>query len=198
MDEGVEVGWRWGLAGWGPEGQDPNTQWWGPEISVFPHFRFFLVLGNLHVSFFSLFLFSWIFGGVLVGRDLKCAVVALRLSCESPWRPAGRQGLSHNPRAKTSTFEGPSRPNTTKIPREDPHRERKKGTKMGAGEENKARKFGRSGPAERGLGQGRSGAQGGQREREGEQEVGRGSGAGEGRRRVGRLGCLQGGTSTGP
>ena len=63
---GWRVGWRWGPAGWGPEGQDPNTQWWGPEISVFPHFRFFLVLGNLHVSFFLslcvLVDFWWCFG----------------------------------------------------------------------------------------------------------------------------------------
>ena len=42
---------------------------------------------------------------------------------------------------KTRTLKGPGASNTTKIPRQDPHRERKR-TKMGTGEGKKARNFG--------------------------------------------------------
>ena len=65
--------------------------------------------------------------------------------------------------------------------------------------ERKTKRESLGGPAQQNGVRGKGGpGHKGVREREGEQEVGRGSGAGEGRRRVGRLGCLQGGTSTGP
>ena len=50
-------------------------------------------------------------------------------------------GVSHDsPRAQTCTFEGPGASNTTKIPREDPQREKK--NENGGGRGKKARNFG--------------------------------------------------------
>ena len=62
-------GWRpewWGAEGWGPKR-------WCPRVGC-PKFRAFFFLLPLHFySFFlSLGIFSWNFGGVLVGWDLKC------------------------------------------------------------------------------------------------------------------------------
>ena len=55
--------------------------------------------------------------------------------------PARAAAVSHDsPRVQTCTFEGPGASNTTKIPREDPQRERKR-TKMGAGEGKKKREI---------------------------------------------------------
>ena len=67
-------------------------------------------------------------------------------------------GVSHDsPRAQTCTFEGPGASNTTKIPREDPQRERK--SENGGGRGNKKRES-LGGPAEVGPGGGWSGGGG--------------------------------------
>ena len=66
---------------------------------------FFLSLGIFSCLFFSLRVssrvffplsgvFSWNFGGVLVGRDLNVLVFAFRFLCGSPQRPAGRRGFT--------------------------------------------------------------------------------------------------------
>ena len=89
--------------GWGPEGWEPKPpkgggapkgggpEGWGARrvggqnfalFSLSRHnFHFFFSLsGCLLVSFFlSLGVFSWNFGGVLVGRDLKCACFRLQV-----------------------------------------------------------------------------------------------------------------------
>ena len=77
-------------------------------------------------------------------------------SCRvKPW-PLGPPGFHTTARElQTCTFEGAS--NTTKIPREDPQREKKKKAKMVAGEGKKAQNFGRSG----GRGSGAGGSRGG-------------------------------------
>ena len=57
---------------------------------------FFSLSGCLLVSFFlSLGVFSLNFGGVMIGRDLKCLFSPSRCSVE-PRRPAGRRGLPHD------------------------------------------------------------------------------------------------------
>ena len=73
-----------------------------PNISRFlffshTHFHFFFSLwGSSRVCLpLSLGVFSWNFGGVLVGRDLQCAV-ARRLSCGSPWRPCVVRSLRYS------------------------------------------------------------------------------------------------------
>ena len=104
----------------------------GPKFRAFfpspaPIFIFSLS-GDLLVSFFlSLEVFSWNFCGVLVGWDLKCACFRPRVEA-----PGGLQAAwvsQDSLRAKTSTFEVPTDQNTTKIPREDLQRERKKDTR---------------------------------------------------------------------
>ena len=64
-----------GPKGGGPKGVGPKPRKGGgpkggePKISRF----FFLFSASIFILFVSLGIFSWNFGGVLVGRDLKCA-----------------------------------------------------------------------------------------------------------------------------
>ena len=67
---------------------------------------------------------------------------------EAPRRPAGRRSFTL--RAKTSTFEVPTDQNTTKIPREDPQRDKK--NENGGGRRKKSEILG--GPAEGGPAEG--------------------------------------------
>ena len=106
----------------------------GPQFRAhvlpLPFSFFFLSLGIFSCLFFTL---CGSYRGILVvfwsSRTLKCA-----------------RGDSHDsPRAKTRTV--PADQNTTKIPREDPQREKKE-TKMGMGEEKKKENLG--GPEEGG------------------------------------------------
>ena len=153
-----------GAGGWGEGvGTQKQKKGGGPKFRAFfsfsrSHFHYFFSLWGSSRVFFPLS------GGLLVefwrcfGRSgsRMCWFSPLRCRGNSLQRPAGRRELSHdNPRAKTSTFEGPDRPkhhqNSTKRPpergkktREDPRREKKR-MKMGAGEGKKARNFGRSG-----------------------------------------------------
>ena len=63
-----------------------------------------------------------------------------------PLHFSGSPGLHTTTRElQTRTFEGSGASNTTKIPREDTQRERDKKSENGAGEDKKARNFGRSG-----------------------------------------------------
>ena len=81
------------------------------------------------------FILSSLSGGFLVEfwwclkrRDAQmCAFGVLWLSCEAPAaRSGGAARASHDDqRAQTCTFERPGASNTTKIPREDPQREKK-------------------------------------------------------------------------
>ena len=93
-----------------------------------PKFRAFCSFfqPHFHSFFLSLGVFSWNFGGVLVGRDSNVLVFAIRLSCGTP---------------AVCAFEVPTDQNTTKIPREDPQREKKK-RKWEWKKEQKARIFG--------------------------------------------------------
>ena len=69
-----------------------------------------------------------------------CTFGVLGLSCETP-AASGPLGLHTKTRElQTYTLEGPGASNTTKKPREDPQRERKR-TKMRAGEGKKSAKF---------------------------------------------------------
>ena len=134
----------WGPERWGPKGgaetvgpervKGGGKKGGGPKISRFffpspaPIFIlffslwgssrvFFSLSGCLLVSFFfSLEVFSWNFGGVLVGRDLKCACLR------------------------------PRHENTRREKQKDTRRSpERKIMKMGAGEGKKSRNFGRSG-----------------------------------------------------
>ena len=112
---GTQTQKRWGPEGWGPEGWGAQNfaLFFPPPAHIFILFfslqgssRLFFLSPDAFSSFFlSLGVFSWNFGGVLVGR----------------------RGVSQdNLKAKTSTFEVPTDQNTTKIPREDPQREEKR------------------------------------------------------------------------
>ena len=126
---------KWGPEGWGPEG-------WGHEGVGARNFALFFPLPP-HNSFFSS-----VSGGLLVefwwclkrrGAQM-CTFGVLWLSCEAP--------------PKRVHFRVPSFKNTTKIPREDPQRGKKR-TNFAAGEgKKKERNFG--GPGEGRSWEGRS------------------------------------------
>ena len=103
--------------GWEPDCGGPNLEKVGPEgwapprvgfsrvgarvgpkfrafFSFYTHFHsFFLSLGVFSCLSSSLWVFSWNFGGVWSVGTSNVLVFALRLSCGSPRRPAGRRGL---------------------------------------------------------------------------------------------------------
>ena len=120
----------------------PGPPFPGPPLPPFPWTLFPWTAQNFALFFFPspaaklvLFfplwaVFSLNFGGVLKRRGAQmCTFGVLGLSCEAPAAPKpGAREL------QTCTFEGPGfQKNTTKIPREDPQR-RKKRTNFAAGQ----------------------------------------------------------------
>ena len=111
-----------------------------PKISLFfyplpPQNSFFSSLSGV---------FSWNFGGVFEGRDPQMCTFGLSGCRVKPRRPhqTGPPGLHTTTRElQTRTFERPGASNTTKIPREDPQRGKKR-TNFVAGDGKKARNFG--------------------------------------------------------
>ena len=131
--EGRDKGWGPNLKHVGPRRVGPRRvglrRVGGPKISLFfsPAAKF--VLSSLSGGF--LVEFWW----CLKRWDpLMCTFGVLLLSCEAPAAPKPPGGVHTTAREPERAHERvPAIKNTTKIPREDPQRERKR-TKMRAGE----------------------------------------------------------------
>ena len=117
---------RKGREKWSPKGRAPP-----PEIS-----RFFSLSRHSFHSFLPLLLLlSWNFGGVRSAGALKCARMEFSGCRVKPRRPQSRRGFTPQPESPNVHIylRVPSFNNTTKIPREDPQRGKKR-TNFAAGE----------------------------------------------------------------
>ena len=120
------------------------------------------MLATLWFSFVGSEETRWWFGVALIGRvgDLFNSLhvrtcVPSHLFYFEPRRPQRPQGFHTTAREpKRAHLRVPAFKNTTKIPREDPQREREKRAKMETGEGKKARHFERSGGGGSGGGRG--------------------------------------------
>ena len=114
-----------GVQDFGESPPDPPPSPGPPKISLF----FFSPAGNFFLSFFlSLGVLSLNFGGVFEGRNPEMCTFGLSGCRVEPRRPhqTGPPGLHTTARElQTRTFERPGASNTTKIPRENPQREKK-------------------------------------------------------------------------
>ena len=115
----------------------------GPRRVGSPEFRVFSLSRHNFLSFFPLLgVFSW--SGCLMRRGLEMLTFGvLGLSCEASAapKPLGFHTTTREP--KRADLRVPSFKNTTKIPREDPQRVKKR-TNFAVGEGKKERNFGRS------------------------------------------------------